>query len=38
MNNFKAAIPALIILFALYACVGTLDYRETVKQQEMRAK
>lgn len=35
-DNFKAAIPALIIVFLLYACVGTMDYREQQKQAEVK--
>lgn len=35
-DNFKAAIPALIILFVLYAVVGTLDYREQQKQAQVK--
>lgn len=34
-DNFKSAIPAIVIILALYACAGTMDYREQVKQHEI---
>ena len=33
-DNFKAAIPAMIIVFLLYACVGTLDYQDQKARAE----
>ena len=35
-DNFKAAIPAMIMVFLLYACVGTMDYQDQKARSEER--